>query len=71
MITWDEAEGRAGHSHDQVPMIILSKKVKQVGMTSATAYSHASYLATVEDLLKLPRLATVSNAPSMTAFLNP
>ncbi len=71
-ITWDEAEGRNGDNADQVPMIILSTHLKTAGMTSATAFTHASYLATVEDLLGLPRLATVSAAPSLApTFLNP
>jgi hypothetical protein len=70
-ITWDEAEGRNGDDPDKIPMIILSPRVKQAGMTSATAYTHSSYLATVEDLLSLPRLATVSTEPNMTEFLNP
>lgn len=70
-ITWDEAEARNGDDPDQIPMIILSPNLKQVGMTSATAYTHSSYLATVEDLLGLPRLATVTNAPAMMEFLKP
>ena len=51
-------------------MIVVSKNVKTAGMTSTTAYTHSSYLATVEDLLALPRLATVSAAPNMLEFLN-
>ena len=70
-ITWDEAEARNGDDPDLIPMIILSPKLKQVGMTSATAYTHSSYLATVEDLLGLPRLATVTSAPAMMEFLQP
>ena len=70
-ITWDESEARNGDDPDLIPMIILSPKLKQVGMTSATAYTHSSYLATVEDLLGLPRLATVTSAPSMMEFMNP
>lgn len=68
-ITWDEAEGRNADSADQVPMIIVSPKVTRPGFQSARAYSHRSYLATVEDLLGLPRLATVKNEPSMLEFL--
>jgi len=71
IITWDESEGRNGDDPDKVPMIILSPRVKQPGMTSSTAFTHASYLATVEDLLALPRLTTVTSAPSMMEFLNP
>jgi hypothetical protein len=40
-------------------------------MTSATAYTHASYGATVEDLLGLPRLPKLATTPNMLEFLNP
>jgi phosphatidylinositol-3-phosphatase len=70
-ITWDEAEGRNNDDKDKIPMIIVSPRVKQAGMTSATAYTHSSYLATIEDMLSLPRLATVTTAPAMMEFLNP
>lgn len=70
-ITWDESEGRNGDDPDKIPMILLSPKLKQPGMTSATAYTHSSYLATIEDLLSLPRLATVTSAPAMMEFMNP
>ena len=69
-ITWDEAEGRNGDDPDKIPMIILSPRLKHAGMTSATAYTHASYLATIEDLLGLPRLQTVTSAPNLMEFLN-
>ena len=69
-ITWDEAEGRNNDDPDKIPMIVVSKSVKQQGMTSATLYDHSSYLATVEDLLGLPRLATVTTTPNMMEFLN-
>ena len=70
-ITWDEAEGRTGNDPDKIPMIILSPRVKTLGMTSATTFTHSSYLATIEDLLGLPRLATVTTAPALMEFLNP
>jgi phosphatidylinositol-3-phosphatase len=69
LITWDEAEGRNGNDDHQVPMIVISPKIKQAGMTSATAFTHASYLATVEDLLGLPRLPTVTNTPNLLEFV--
>jgi hypothetical protein len=71
-LTWDEAEGRTRpgqtqpDSRDQVPMIIISPKLTK--KTSANAYSHKSYLATVEDIFKLPLLGTVAGAPSMMEF---
>ena len=67
-ITWDEAEGRNGNSKEQIPMIVVSERIKSAGFTSSKAYSHKSYLATVEDLLGLPRLATVTKEPTMTEF---
>jgi hypothetical protein len=69
-ITWDEAEGRNGDDPDKIPMIVLSPKLKQAGMTSATAFTHSSYLATVEDWLTLPRLATVTSTQNMMEFFN-
>ena len=68
-VTWDEAEGRNGDDADTIPMIILSNRIKQAGMTSATAFTHSSYLATIEDLLGLPRLATVTSTTPLTEFL--
>jgi len=69
-ITWDESEGRNGDDPDKIPMIVVSMRVKTPGMTSATAYTHSSYLATVEDMLGLPRLATVTSEPNLLGFLN-
>jgi hypothetical protein len=67
-LTWDEALGRNGDSVDKVPMIIISNNVKAPGYTSSVAYSHKSYLATVEDILGLPRLSTVTSEQSMLEF---
>jgi len=69
-ITWDEAEGRNGDNADLIPMIILSNRIKQPGMTSNTAFTHSSYLATIEDLLGMPRLATVTATTNLMEFLN-
>ena len=68
-LTWDEAEGRSGAgSKEQVPMIVISPKLKGAKLKSTTAYSHKSYLATVEDLLKMPRLPTVTGETAMSEF---
>ena len=67
-ITWDEGEVVNLKYSDQVPMIIVSPRIKAAGFKSAKKYSHKSYLATVEDLLSLPRLATVTNEPNMMEF---
>lgn len=70
-ITWDEAEGRNGDNADQVPMIILSPHLKAPGTPVMTAYSHKSYLATVEDILGLPRASTVTSEPTMKGLFSP
>ena len=67
-LTWDEGEGRNGNSKDQVPMIIISPKIVSKGFKSDKPYTHKSYLATVEEILKLPRLATVSSEATMMEF---
>ncbi|HVY48869.1 MAG TPA: alkaline phosphatase family protein [Minicystis sp.] len=64
-ITWDEGENSSG---DQVPMIIVSPKIKAAGYTSSQAYTHASYLATIEDLLGLPRLGDAAMAQNLYEF---
>ena len=70
-LTWDEAEGRTNLDFDRIPMIIISNRIKSAGMTSDTAYTHQSYLATVEDMLGLDRLDTVASAPNTLEFLTP
>jgi len=67
-ITWDEAEGRNGDDKDKVPMIILSPKIKSMGYTSAVHYTHANYLATVEDILGVPRLGAAVGVANMMEF---
>jgi hypothetical protein len=69
-LTWDEAEGRHGNSNDQIPMIVISPRIVRPGFKSANPYSHKSYLATVEDMLGLPRLATVASEPTLAEFLH-
>ncbi len=70
-LTWDQAEGRNGNSADQVPMIIISKKIKSAGYKSGIAYSHANYLATIEDIFGLPRLGAAQGISNMLEFLAP
>jgi acid phosphatase len=65
-LTWDE--GTNGTSFGQVPMIIISPNLVSMGYTNAQAYSHASYLATVEDLFGLPRLGAAQGAPTLAPF---
>ena len=67
-LTWDEAEGRGSNDGDRIPMIVISKRVAP-GARTDLPLSHASYLATVEDLLGLPRLATVADQQTLLPLL--
>ena len=67
-ITWDEAEGRNGNDRHQVPMIVVSPKIKAKGLRVTRKLTHASYLATVEDLFGLPRLGDAKDAPTLFEF---
>ena len=49
-------------------MIVLSPRLKAPGTQDATAWSHMSYLATVEDLFSLQRLQTVAMTPTMSSL---
>ena len=50
-------------------MIIISPNIKSKGFQSNHAYTHASYLATVEDMFGLPRLGAAQGADNMMEFL--
>jgi hypothetical protein len=62
-LTWDEAEGRHGNSRSQIPMIIISPKLKQ--KQSAQHFSHANYLSTIEEIFGLEKLGAAKLATSM------
>ena len=71
-ITWDEGEGiPLLNDIDKVPMIVVTESIKKAGFQSAKAYSHASYLATVEDLFGLPRLGDAATADNLFEFWQP
>lgn len=71
-ITWDEGEGLPLIGDiDHVPMIVVTEKIVKPGYQSATALSHASYLATVEDLFGLPRLGAAIGASTLMEFWKP
>ncbi|MFO0661633.1 MAG: alkaline phosphatase family protein [Polyangiaceae bacterium] len=67
-ITWDEAEGRNGNDKHQIPMIVISPKLKSAGMKVSTKLTHASYLATIQDLYGLPRLKDAVGASTLFEF---
>jgi hypothetical protein len=65
-ITWDESEN---NGDERIPMIVVSTKIKSPGITSSTMMDHGAYLATVEDMLGLPRLPTVTSSPTLLEFM--
>jgi hypothetical protein len=65
-ITWDEGEGFP--TADHVPMIVVTPGIKSAGYQSSVAYTHASYLATVEDLFGVPRLGAAVGVANMYEF---
>jgi phosphatidylinositol-3-phosphatase len=58
-IMFDETEG----NETTIPALIVSNLVRRG--VNTTLFDHSSYLATVEDLLGLPRLPSTQNAVSM------
>ena len=58
-ITWDENEGSAGN---QVLTLVLGARS---AATPAAPYTHLSLLATIEDLLGIPRLPTTAGAAAI------
>jgi len=67
-LCWEEAEGRNGNDPDQVPMIVISPKLKSVGFQTSTKLSHAGYLATIEEIFGLPKLGAAATATTLMEF---
>jgi hypothetical protein len=65
-LTWDE--GEMGTTYDDIPMIVISPKLKSKGYRSKQMYTHASYLATIEDIFALPRLGAAAMATPLSEF---
>ena len=59
-ITWDEDSGRGDN---RVLTLVLRPDVKH--RVSAVSYDHYSLLATIEDILGVPRLANAATATPM------
>lgn len=63
LITWDESSAGDG----RVGLLVLAPTVHQ--QQFSTAMDHYSLLATVEDMLGVPRLGAAANAPSLAGAL--
>jgi phosphatidylinositol-3-phosphatase len=62
-IVWDEPEGSTGH----IPLIVVGPHVK-ANHASTTKFSHSSLVKTVELIMQLPQLATVTHSNSLRDF---
>ena len=61
IITWDEGSSTSNH----IPTLVISNATR--GVSSATAYTHCSNLATVEQILDLPLLGCAATATSFVS----
>ena len=64
-IVWDEPEGSTGF----IPLIVVGPNVKP-NFASSVQYSHGSLVKSVEQILALPTLSTVTNDNVFSDFFN-
>ena len=64
-ITWDEDDGSGDN---RVLTLVITPDLGHA--VSSVAYNHYSLLATIEDLLRLPRLANAASAKAMTDLVS-
>lgn len=67
-VAWDENGGTDGGPTNHVPCLVVAPSVRP-GTRDATTYTHYSLLASIEDLLGLPRISNAAAAASMVAML--
>jgi hypothetical protein len=67
-ILFDEGNGRLFGSEAALPVIVISPNLASSPYTSSQRYDHGSYLATIEDIFAMPRLATTRSVPSLDEF---
>lgn len=67
-ILFDEGNLRVLGASADLPVIVASPNLVTTPYVTSTAFDHTSYLATVEDILGMPRLPTTANATSMDEF---
>jgi len=67
-ILFDEGSLRILNAGADLATIVISPKLVSVPYVSQTTFDHQSYLATVEDIFGMPRLATTKDATPMNEF---
>ncbi len=67
-ILFDEGNLRILGAAADLPTIVISPNLIEPGYSTDTTFDHRSYLATVEDIFEMPRLATTKDAVPMDEF---
>jgi hypothetical protein len=67
-LLFDEGSTRIFGATADLATIVISPHLVSPGFASDTAYDHRSYVATVQDVLGLPRFATTADATPMAEF---
>jgi len=67
-VLFDEGDTRVFGAGANLATIVVSPNMVASGYVSQTAFDHSSYLATIEDILRLPRLPATTGATPMDEF---
>lgn len=67
-IMFDEGSVRILGAAADLPTIVVSEQLTEPGYVTDTRFDHRSYLATIEDIFNMPRLATTKDATPMNEF---
>jgi hypothetical protein len=67
-ILFDEGSLRILNAGADLATIVVSENLVSPGYSTSTRFDHKSYLATVEDIFGMPRLATTKDATPMDEF---
>ena len=70
-VLFDEGSSRAPGATAALPTIVVSPNLANPGVAVSTAFDHRSYLATIEDVFALGRIATTQDATPMSEFFKP
>jgi hypothetical protein len=67
-LLFDEGNTRYAGAGANLATVVASPKLVSQGYVSQTAFDHRSYVATIEDIFQMPRLATTKDAAPMDEF---
>jgi hypothetical protein len=70
-ILFDEGSSRAPGAGAALPTIVVSPNLATPGVPVSTPFDHTSYLATIEDIFGLGRIAATQSATPMSDFFKP